>query len=96
MSRIRDLAKPHIRELDPYPPGKPIEELERELGVQDSVKLASNESAFGPSPGVASAPPVISAGYWAQRTSTASKTWSGTASGRPTNGPAPAPDKSHS
>ncbi|MEE8557791.1 MAG: histidinol-phosphate transaminase [Myxococcota bacterium] len=55
MSRIRDLAKPHIRELDPYPPGKPIEELERELGVRDSVKLASNESAFGPSPRVVQA-----------------------------------------
>jgi histidinol-phosphate aminotransferase len=55
MSRIRDLARPHIAELDPYPPGKPIEELERELGVRDSIKLASNESAFGPSPQVVQA-----------------------------------------
>jgi histidinol-phosphate aminotransferase len=52
MSRIRDLANPHILGLEPYPPGKPIEELERELGVRDSIKLASNESAFGPSPRV--------------------------------------------
>jgi len=46
---IRDLVRPHIRELQPYPPGKPIEELERELGIQKSVKLASNESPLGPS-----------------------------------------------
>jgi histidinol-phosphate aminotransferase len=52
MKRVRDLAKPHIARLDPYPPGKPIEELERELGISDSIKLASNESAFGPSPRV--------------------------------------------
>jgi histidinol-phosphate aminotransferase len=55
MNRVRDLAQPHIAELDPYPPGKPIEELERELGVSDSIKLASNESAFGPSPRVVEA-----------------------------------------
>jgi histidinol-phosphate aminotransferase len=47
--RPAELAKPHVRELEPYPPGKPIEELERELGVSDSVKLASNESPLGPS-----------------------------------------------
>lgn len=47
---LRDLVKPHIRELEPYVPGKPIEELERELGITDSVKLASNESPYGPSP----------------------------------------------
>jgi histidinol-phosphate aminotransferase len=34
----------------PYPPGKPIEELERELGIQGSIKLASNENPLGPSP----------------------------------------------
>jgi histidinol-phosphate aminotransferase len=55
MSRIRDLARPHIAELEPYPPGKPIEELERELGIGDSIKLASNESPFGPSPRVVQA-----------------------------------------
>ncbi len=33
-----------------YQPGKPIEELERELGIQDIIKLASNENPLGPSP----------------------------------------------
>ncbi len=41
---------PHIETLVPYPPGKPIEELERELGVTNSIKLASNENPLGPSP----------------------------------------------
>lgn len=39
-----------IRTLAPYPPGKPIEELEREYGIRDSIKLASNENPLGPSP----------------------------------------------
>src|SRR5207249_4304943 len=34
----------------PSPPGRPIEELERELGIRDSIKLASNENPLGPSP----------------------------------------------
>lgn len=38
-----------IRTLVPYPPGKPIEELERELGIKGSIKLASNENPLGPS-----------------------------------------------
>jgi histidinol-phosphate aminotransferase len=38
-----------IRTLTPYPPGKPIEELERELGISGSIKLASNENPLGPS-----------------------------------------------
>jgi len=40
----------HILRLTPYQPGKPIEEVERELGLTDVVKLASNENALGPSP----------------------------------------------
>jgi histidinol-phosphate aminotransferase len=40
----------HIKSIVPYPPGKPIEELEREYGVTDSIKLASNENAWGSSP----------------------------------------------
>ena len=36
--------------MRPYEPGKPVEELERELGITDSVKLASNENPLGPSP----------------------------------------------
>lgn len=38
-----------IASLTPYPPGKPIEELERELGLKGSIKLASNENPLGPS-----------------------------------------------
>ncbi len=40
----------HIKNLIPYVPGKPIEELERELGITGSIKLASNENPLGPSP----------------------------------------------
>ncbi len=45
-----DLAVPGVRELMPYTPGKPISELEREYGVTDSIKLASNENPLGASP----------------------------------------------
>ena len=40
----------NIQNIIPYPPGKPLEELEREYGITDSIKLASNENPFGPSP----------------------------------------------
>ena len=43
-------APEHIKTIKPYIPGKPIEELERELGIRDSIKLASNENPLGPSP----------------------------------------------
>ena len=43
-------VKPWVQKLDPYVPGKPIEELERELGITNAVKLASNENPLGPSP----------------------------------------------
>ena len=39
----------HIKAIQPYVPGKPIEELERELGISNSIKLASNENPLGPS-----------------------------------------------
>src|SRR3989442_5511210 len=39
-----------INELVPYEPGKPIEEVQRELGLDRIVKLASNEGQFGPFP----------------------------------------------
>lgn len=42
------LAAPAVRTLSPYVPGKPIEELEREYGISDIVKLASNENPLGP------------------------------------------------
>jgi histidinol-phosphate aminotransferase len=48
--KIADLVNPHIRALRPYEPGKPIEALERELGITGSIKLASNEAPVGPSP----------------------------------------------
>ena len=44
------LAVENVRSLAPYVPGKPIEELERELGISNIIKLASNENPFGPSP----------------------------------------------
>ncbi len=47
---IRHLVPEWIRTLTPYPPGKPIEEVERELGIHGSIKLASNENPLGPSP----------------------------------------------
>ena len=47
-----NLANPGIAGLQPYNPGKPIEELEREFGVTDIVKLASNENPAGTSPKV--------------------------------------------
>lgn len=45
-----ELAAPGVRDLRPYTPGKPIDELEREYGVSDSIKLASNENPLGASP----------------------------------------------
>lgn len=47
---VKRLVPEYIRALDAYPPGKPIEELEREYGVFDSIKIASNENPLGPSP----------------------------------------------
>ena len=46
------LAPEGIRGLQPYQPGKPVEELQRELGLTDVVKLASNENPLGASPTV--------------------------------------------
>ena len=40
----------YILAIKPYKPGKPLEELEREYGIVDSIKLASNENPLGPSP----------------------------------------------
>ena len=40
----------YISAIKPYVPGKPVEELERELGITNSIKLASNENPLGPSP----------------------------------------------
>jgi len=46
----QSLARPNILKLKPYVPGKPIEETKREYGIQDIIKLASNENPLGPSP----------------------------------------------
>jgi histidinol-phosphate aminotransferase len=45
----------NIAAITPYPPGKPLDELEREYGIKDSIKLASNENPWGPSPKVVQA-----------------------------------------
>ncbi|HEY4366055.1 MAG TPA: histidinol-phosphate transaminase [Steroidobacteraceae bacterium] len=50
MSDLTKLSAPSVRTLAPYVPGKPIEELEREYGIRDSIKLASNENPLGPGP----------------------------------------------
>ena len=42
--------KPAVQDLVPYEPGKPVEEVQRELGLERVVKLASNEGPFGPFP----------------------------------------------
>ncbi len=49
---IWDYAKPQLRDLVSYEPGKPIEDVARELGLKPSeiIKLASNENPLGPSP----------------------------------------------
>src|SRR3990167_1252320 len=43
------LFKDYVQEIVPYEPGKPIEEVERELGLLRVTKLASNENPLGPS-----------------------------------------------
>jgi len=50
MKTLKELAQPHILGLVPYSPGRPMEEVERELGLDDVLKLASNENPLGPSP----------------------------------------------
>ena len=50
MINPEQLAASAVRKLTPYQPGKPITELERELGISNIVKLASNENPLGPSP----------------------------------------------
>ena len=47
---MRLKVHPGIEKLVPYDPGKPIEELQREMGLKRVIKLASNENSLGPSP----------------------------------------------
>jgi len=48
--KIEDLVLPGVAAINPYEPGKPIEEVQRELGIGEPIKLASNENPIGPSP----------------------------------------------
>lgn len=52
MSDFLALAQPGVQKLSPYVPGKPVDELARELGIDPAaiVKLASNENPLGASP----------------------------------------------
>jgi histidinol-phosphate aminotransferase len=47
---LSSVIRPALRALVPYEPGKPVEEVQRELGLDRVVKLASNEGPFGPFP----------------------------------------------
>ena len=49
---MKDIVKRSILTVKPYLPGKPIDEVKRELGLKSVIKLASNESPYGPSPKV--------------------------------------------
>ncbi|NQT34990.1 histidinol-phosphate transaminase [bacterium] len=50
MTNISRLSRPAIADIIPYEPGKPISEVQREYGLTDVIKLASNENPLGPSP----------------------------------------------
>ena len=50
MKKEKTLVRKGISDLNPYIPGKPIEEVKRELGLKEVIKLASNETSIGPSP----------------------------------------------
>jgi len=46
----REVVLPHVLSIPEYIPGKPVAEVERELGISGAIKLASNENPLGPSP----------------------------------------------
>ena len=50
MKKGNSLIRKGILDLKPYIPGKPIEDVKRELGLNEVIKLASNETSVGPSP----------------------------------------------
>lgn len=52
MQSVLNLAVEGVQALQPYAPGKPLSELEREYGITQAIKLASNENPLGPSPRV--------------------------------------------
>ncbi|MGB9885673.1 MAG: histidinol-phosphate transaminase [Moorellales bacterium] len=47
---MQDLVRACVATIKPYEPGKPVEEVQRELGLTDVLKMASNENPLGPSP----------------------------------------------
>ncbi len=47
---MKNVVRPNIHKVKPYVPGKPIEEVQREMGLVEVIKLASNEHYSGPSP----------------------------------------------
>ncbi len=49
-SVVKEMVLPQLLNIAPYPAGKPIQELERETGLKNIIKMASNENPFGPSP----------------------------------------------
>ncbi len=49
MNKFENTAKESVMKIKPYVPGKPIEEVQRELQIRDVIKLASNENPLGPS-----------------------------------------------
>ncbi len=49
-SWVKKAIQPYVLSIPPYVPGKPIAEVQRELGVSRAIKLASNENAMGPAP----------------------------------------------
>jgi histidinol-phosphate aminotransferase len=57
---MKSIVKKTILAVKPYVPGKPIEEVKRELGLRDVIKLASNENPYKPSPKVLKAIAVAS------------------------------------
>jgi len=48
-SWVKEAIQPYVLSIPPYIPGKPVAEVERELGIKKAIKLASNENALGPS-----------------------------------------------
>src|SRR5277367_3910863 len=48
MATHESIFRPEVAALTPYQPGKPIEDVQRELGLEHVVKLASNEGPYGP------------------------------------------------
>ena len=47
---VKKLVRPSVRGLHPYEPGKPVEEVQRELNLRNVIKMASNENPLGSSP----------------------------------------------